>query len=59
MHVTIAALHGVTIWLAYILYAVLSQEVDIGLAIAVGPVVVSASTIFTLAIDALIAKVRQ
>lgn len=58
MHVTIAALHGVTVWLAFILFACLSKEVDIGLAVALGPVVVSSSTIFTIAIDALIAKVR-
>lgn len=58
MHVTIAALHGVTVWLAFILFACLYEMVDIGLAVAVGPVVVSSSTILTLAIDALIAKVR-
>lgn len=56
MHVTIAALHGVTIWLAFLLFACLSKEVGIGLAVALGPVVVSSSTIIILAMDLLLYK---
>lgn len=59
MHVTIAALQGVTIWLAFLLFAGLSQEVGIGLVLASGPVVVSSSTLFILAVDLLLSKAMK